>query len=59
MAKKKRKPEWNRKDCGCVRTELPSVGKVLIRCARHREKPYAGKRVLCYWGDDGIVRREP
>lgn len=54
---KKRKPEWERKKCGCVKTELPSVGKVLIRCARHRDKPYDGKRVLCYWDDSGIVQR--
>ena len=57
MAKKPRTPEWDKKPCGCVKTEL-SIGKVLIRCARHREKPYGGKRVRCYW-DDGMVRREP
>lgn len=57
MAKKPRTPEWDKKPCGCVKTEL-SIGKVLIRCSRHREKPYGGKRVLCYW-DDGMVRREP
>ena len=55
---KKRKAEWERKKCGCVKATLPSVGKVLIRCTRHRDKPYSGKRVLCYFDDQGIVQRE-
>ena len=59
MAKKKRPkpPEWERKECGCVKTRLPSVGKVLIRCTQHRDEPYKGKRVLCYWDESGIVQR--
>lgn len=53
---KKRKPEWKRRKCGCVKTELPSVGKVVIRCDRHRDKP-SKKRVVCYFDDQGIVRQ--
>jgi hypothetical protein len=58
MAKKAKTPAWDRKPCGCVKTKLPRVGKVLIRCERHREKPYKGKRVLCYWDDSGLVQRK-
>lgn len=54
---KKNKLEWERKRCGCVKTELPVTGKVLIRCERHRDKPYKGKRTLCYFDDQGIVQR--
>lgn len=56
---KKRKPKWDRKRCGCTKTTLPSVGKVLIRCTRHRGKTYKGKRTLCFWDDQGIVQLEP
>lgn len=54
---KKRKPAWDKKSCGCVKTKLPSVGKVLIRCERHRHEPYEGKRTLCYWDESGIVTK--
>lgn len=54
---KKRKPKWERKPCGCVKTEL-SIGKVLVRCTRHRGKPSKSGRVLCYFDDAGIVQRE-
>ena len=57
MAKKAKSPPWDRKPCGCVKAKLPQVGKVLIRCERHRDKPYKGKRVLCYWDDSGLVAR--
>lgn len=57
MAKKRKPPEWERKDCGCIKTTLPSVGKVLIRCTRHRDKAYKGKRTLCYFDDQGIVQK--
>lgn len=48
------KPKWERKPCGCVKTNL-SIGRAMIRCPKHRGKP--SKRVLCYF-EDGIVRRE-
>ena len=47
---------WKRKPCGCIKADLPRAGKVSIRCSRHRGKP--SKRLLCYFGEDGIVRRE-
>jgi hypothetical protein len=53
---KKRKFKWDRKPCGCIRTKL-SVGRVVIRCTRHRGKPAKG-RILAYW-DEGQVRLEP
>lgn len=49
------KRRWNKKSCGCVKTNLPSAGRVLIRCSLHRGKP--SKRELCYFDQDGIVRR--
>jgi hypothetical protein len=52
---KKRAPNWDRKPCGCIKTEL-SIGKVVVRCERHRGKP--SKRIVLYW-DEGQVRREP
>ena len=50
------KPRWNRKPCGCVKTELPRAGKVAIRCAKHRGKP--SKRTLAYFDEAGCVRVE-
>lgn len=44
---------WEKKPCGCVKTEL-SIGKVAIRCTRHRGKKT--KRQLAYFDEDGIVR---
>lgn len=52
---KQSKAKWEKKTCGCVKTKL-SVGKVIIRCDRHRGKP-SKTRVLCYW-DEGQVRLE-
>ncbi len=49
------KPRWNKKPCGCVKTEL-SVGKAVIRCTRHRGK--SSKRTLLYLDEAGIVRAE-
>lgn len=46
---------WKRKPCGCVKTTL-SIGKVVIRCSRHRGKP--SKRLACYFDEQGIVQRE-
>lgn len=54
MAKKARPPAWDRKPCGCVKTEL-GIGKVVIRCDRHRGKP-SKKRLVCYFDEHGIVR---
>lgn len=51
------KTEWKRKRCGCTKTTLPNAGKVLIRCARHRDKSYDGKRLLCFWDENGIARQ--
>lgn len=48
------KPRWNRKPCGCVKTELLGE-RVMIRCSRHRGKP--SKRALLHFDEDGIVRR--
>lgn len=53
---KKRKTEWERKECGCVKTNLPRSGRVMIRCTKHRGKP--SKRELAYFDADGIVRKE-
>jgi hypothetical protein len=47
---------WDKKSCGCVKTKLPSVGKVVIRCERHRDKP-SKKRLVCYFDEQGIVQR--
>lgn len=49
------KPRWDKKPCGCVKTNL-SIGRVMIRCTKHRDKP--SKRALCYFDEDGIVRRD-
>lgn len=50
------KTQWEKKACGCVKTELPRAGKVAIRCTKHRGKP--SKRRLCYLDDAGMVRAE-
>lgn len=47
---------WERKPCGCVKTDLKRAGKVVIRCAVHHGKP-SKKRELTYFDEDGIVRR--
>lgn len=53
-----RKAKWEKKTCGCVKTELGSpLQQVIIRCERHRGKPSKSGRALCYWAD-GQVRRE-
>lgn len=54
---KTRKPQWERKPCGCVKTRL-SVGRVLVRCRKHRGKPTDSGRLLCYFDDDGLLKRE-
>lgn len=50
------KPKWERKLCGCVKTELLSTGRAMIRCGKHRGK--SSKRMLFYFDENGIVRRE-
>jgi len=53
------KSAWDKSPCGCVKTELPRCGRVVIRCQQHIGKPTKkGNRVLCYFDDAGIVRRE-
>lgn len=47
---------WERKPCGCVKTDLERAGKVVIRCERDRHKT-SKKRALAHFGEDGIVRR--
>lgn len=56
---KTRKLKWKKEPCacGCVKTEL-AIGRVVIRCTRHRGKPSKGGRIVCYFDDDGIVQRE-
>ena len=49
------KTQWEKKPCGCVKTTL-SIGKVAIRCTKHRGKP--SKCRLCYFDDAGMVRAE-
>jgi len=46
---------WDRKPCGCVKTELPRAGRVMIRCDKHRGK--LSKRTLAYF-DEGVIRLE-
>jgi len=46
---------WKRKECGCVKAYLPIMGKVAIRCERHRGKE-SRKRLVCHF-EDGMVRR--
>lgn len=43
--------------CKCRKLDLPRAGKVVIRCAEHRGK-LSKKRLVCYFDDAGIVRRE-
>ena len=50
------KPKWERKPCGCVKTQV-SMGKVMVRCIKHRGKPSKSGRLLAHFDDDGIVRR--
>lgn len=50
------KPKWEREPCGCVKTDLPSTGRVMIRCPKHRGKPT--KRLACYFDEHWIVQRE-
>lgn len=50
------KPKWERQECGCVKANLSSTGRVMIRCSQHLGKP--SKRELAYFDADGIVRRE-
>ena len=49
------KAKWERRDCGCVKANLPRSGKVMVRCTKHRGK--LSKRVLAHFDADGIVRR--
>lgn len=57
VMEKKRKAKWKRKPCGCVKTEL-TIGKVMVRCIRHRGKPTKSDRLLCYFDDAGIINWE-
>lgn len=49
------KPKWERRSCGCVKTNLPQSERVMIRCLKHRGK--SSKRTLAHFDEDGIVRR--
>ena len=51
------KTTWEKKACGCIKTELRASGKVVIRCKQHLGKQ-SKKRTVCYFDDGGIVRRE-
>lgn len=52
------KARWDRKPCGCVKTRLLSSGeKVIVRCAKHRDKTFKN-RVHLHFDADGIVRRD-
>ena len=46
---------WKRRECGCVKADLPRLGRIMIRCKRHRGKP-TKKRLLCHF-EEGMVRR--
>lgn len=50
------KMKWEPRACGCVKANLPSSGKVLIACERHRGRKT--KRTLAYFDANGIVRHE-
>ena len=50
------KPKWERQPCGCVKANLPSSGKVMVRCTAHRGKP--SKRLLAHFDEQGIVRKD-
>lgn len=50
------KPKWEKQECGCIKANLTSAGRVMIRCSRHRGKP--SKRELCYFGEGTIVTKE-
>ncbi len=52
------KVRWKSKPCGCVNTRSPGIGKMTIRCSRHRGKPSKKGRLLCYFDEAGIVRLE-
>lgn len=53
------KSQWGRQACGCVKAELPSRGRVVIRCRQHDGKPTKkGKREVLYRDEDGIIRTE-
>ena len=45
--------------CKCWKTKLPLSGRVVVRCEKHRGKPSKSGRLVCYFDEDGIVRREP
>lgn len=51
------KSKWEKKACGCVKTEL-SIGPAIIRCAGHHGKPDKKGRVVLHLDGDGIVRQE-
>lgn len=54
--KKKRKPKWDQKPCGCVKTKLQGR-RATIRCKRHRGKP-PKSGALYYFDDAGLVRED-
>jgi hypothetical protein len=54
------KSKWEKiEKCGCVKARLPRAGKVLIHCPRHSGRKYEGKRLPCYFDEDGMVRLRP
>lgn len=53
------KSDWDKQPCGCIKTELRSAGKVVIRCKQHLGlATKKGNRIVCYFDDNGIVRRD-
>lgn len=52
------KTKWKRKKCGCIVTELRNAGPVVIQCEGHRGTPDKKGRTLCFFDEEGIVRRE-
>jgi len=52
------KTRWDKKPCGCVKANLTSAGKVMVRCTKHRGKPSKRGRMLGYFDEQGQVCAE-
>jgi hypothetical protein len=51
------KTNWERKACGCIKTDLARAGRVIIRCRQHLGKPIKKSgRMVCHFDEAGIVR---
>ena len=51
--------KWDKAKCGCVKSELPRSGLVVIRCIKHRGALVTDQAArLCYFDDTGMVRAE-